>query len=146
MMQNQTGGFGGLFGAGRAKPYAGPRMNDEFGMMSPEEIERGRRAVEERRRRARSIRDQFGDTVEQRRGKLYGSGNELLGTIETGLGGATILNTDESTLSKAQAEVKSRIDKINEQNASLGQDPITAEEEDRFYKERGISRFQRSFR
>ena len=148
-MQNKTGGLGGLFGAGRAKPYAGPRMNDEFGMRSPEEIQRGVMAVEERKRRQRAIMDQasmFGPTVEQRRGKLYGPGNELLGTIETVQGGATMLNTDESTLSKSIAEVKKRIDGINKQRASLGEDPITAEQEDRFYKQRGVSRAQRLFR
>ena len=146
MMQSKTGGLGGLFGAGRAKPYTGPRMNDEFGMRSPEEIQRGVMEVEERRRRQRAIRDQatmFGPTVEQKRNKLYGPGNELLGTMETVQGGGQILNTDESALSKGIAEVKKRIDDINKQRASLGQDPITAEEEDRFYKERGISRLQR---
>ena len=85
----------------------------------------------------------FGPTVEQKRNKLYGPGNELLGTMETVQGGGQILNTDESALSKGIAEVKKRIDDINKQRASLGQDPITAEEEDRFYKERGISRLQR---
>ena len=45
-MQSKTGGLGGLFGAGRAKPYTGPRMNDEFGMRSPEEIQEISRRIQ----------------------------------------------------------------------------------------------------
>ena len=103
-MQNTTGGLGGLFGAGRAKPYAKPKMNDAYGMMSPEEIKRRVREKEERRRRARLIRDQAGDTVEQIGGKLYGSGGTLLGTMETGPGGVSVLNTNKSDLAQAQAK------------------------------------------
>ena len=123
-------------------------MNDEFGMMSPEEIERRRMEVEERRRRQRAIRDQatrFGPTVEQVGNKVYGSGGTLLGTMETVQGGGQILNTNKSELSQAIANVQKKIDERNKNRAKLGQPPLTEEEENRLYGTEGVSRVNGQF-
>jgi len=144
LQQKANMGMGTQFGAGRAKPYAKPKMNDAYGMMSSE-VKRRVREKEERRRRARLIRDQAGDTVEQIGGKLYGSGGTLLGTMETGPGGVSVLNTNKSDLAQAQARAQKRIDELNKGNVRLGNPPMTAEEEDREYAKEGVSRVNGQF-
>jgi len=144
LQQKANMGMGTQFGAGRAKPYAKPKMNDAYGMMSSE-VKRRVREKEERRRRARLIRDQAGDTVEQIGGKLYGSGGTLLGTMETGLGGVSVLNTNKSDLAQAQARAQKRIDELNKGNVRLGNPSMTAEEEDREYAKEGVSRVNGQF-
>lgn len=113
MIQNQTGGFGGIgqpgFGGIGQPGFGGIGQPKSAGAAAKqqEENERRRREVEERRRRARLIRDQAsigGEIVEQRGGKLFGSGGVFLGTIETVPGGVTVLNYGKSDLHQARVK------------------------------------------
>tara|TARA_R100000388_G_scaffold91497_1_gene73604 strand:+ start:1469 stop:1897 length:429 start_codon:yes stop_codon:yes gene_type:complete len=130
---------GGLFGT----KFPQKTFKDQYGMMSPGEISRMVREREERDKKLAF--DLMGETVDQEGGQLFGSGGTLLGTMETGLGGVSVLNTNKSDLAQAQAKAQEKIDKMNEGRSELGQPLLTAEEEDRLYGEQGVSRVNGQF-